>query len=442
MSRRRKQLPDGLAGATIESLSHEGRGVAHINGKTVFIDGALPGEIVRFRYTGQHSRYDEGSAVEIDHLSGMRVTPVCSYFDVCGGCSLQHMHPQSQILHKQQVLFEQLKHIGGVEPAEQLPPLTGQVWGYRHKARLGVRNVLKKGKVLVGFREKNKPYIADIDRCEVLHPAIGTKLVELKALISSLDMKSDVPQIEVAVGDAGAMLVIRHLVDVSAADRDRLVRFQTDQGIDILLQGNHSVPIRPLLENGNETLSYTLDEYGITITFNPLDFTQINFPINREMIRRVINLMQPDPSERILDLFCGLGNFTLPLARHAGFVTGIEGATLLVEKARVNAANNAIENVEFHKADLYLPAIQGGFLRGQYDKILLDPPRSGAREVIEQMNFRQVQRLVYVSCNPATLARDAGLLVKQHGFRLISAGVMDMFPHTTHVESLAVFERN
>jgi len=442
MSRRRKQLPHALAEATIESLSHEGRGVAHIHGKTVFIDGALPGEIVRFRYTGQHSRYDEGAAVEIDHPSAMRVTPACSHFDVCGGCSLQHMHPESQILHKQQVLFEQLQHIGGVEPSEQLLPLTGQVWGYRHKARLGVRNVLKKGKVLVGFREKSKPYIADLDRCEVLHPAIGSKLIELKDLVSTLDMKNEVPQIEVAVGDNSAMIVIRHLVDVSAEDWDRLVQFQAKHDIGILLQGNHSVPLRPLLEYGNETLSYTLDDYGITINFNPLDFTQINFPINREMIRRVINLMQPNPSERILDLFCGLGNFTLPLATQAGFVTGIEGATLLVDKARANAAHNSINNVEFHKADLYLPAIQGEFLRGQYDKMLLDPPRSGAREVIEQMNFKQVQRLVYVSCNPATLARDAGLLVKQHGFKLISAGVMDMFPHTTHVESLAVFDRS
>lgn len=439
--KRRKQLPVDPVEANIESLSHEGRGVTHINGKTVFVDGALPGETVRFIYTGQRSRYAEGTTTEVMVPSPVRVDPPCHHFSVCGGCSLQHMDTAAQIHHKQQVLLEQLRHIGSVEPEQILPALTGPVSGYRHKARLGVKNVLKKGKVLVGFREKNKPYIADIDSCEVLHPVIGSKLAVLKELIDGLDSKGDIPQIEVAVGDDTTMLVIRHLVDLSSADLEKLRSFAGDSGIPILLQGNHTDTLVPLIAGGAETLSYTLEDYGIRFDFGPLDFTQINFRINREMVNRVIKLMQPEKSDHILDLFCGLGNFTLPMARHAGFVTGIEGATRMVEKARQNAAINGITNVEFAKADLYVPQIQGDFLRERYDKILMDPPRSGAKEVIEQMNFKQVRRLVYVSCNPATLARDAGLLVKQHGFRLVCAGVMDMFPHTTHVESLAVFER-
>ena len=442
MSRRRKQLPDAPGEATIESLSHEGRGIAHIDGKIIFIDGALPGETVRFNYTGQRSRFAEGAAFEVTNSSPDRVDPGCSYFAICGGCSLQHMSPQAQIAHKEQVLFEQLRHIGGVEPADRLPPLTGEVWGYRHKARLGVKYVQKKGKVLVGFREKNKPYIADIDSCEVLHPVIGKKLIALKELVNSLQIRSEIPQMEVAIGDDNAMIVVRHMVDLPPGDRALLQQFEAEHGIGFLLQGNHAETVLPLAENGADRLMYKLDDYGVQMEFTPLDFTQINFRINRDMIRQVIELMRPEKTDHLLDLFCGLGNFTLPLARHAAFVTGVEGATRLVEKARLNAVKNAIDNVEFQKADLYLPAIQGEFLRGRFDKVLMDPPRSGAQEVIEQMKFSQVHRLVYVSCNPATLARDAGLLVKLHGFNLVSAGVMDMFPHTTHVESLAVFEKN
>jgi len=441
MPRRRKQLPDQPVEAVIESLSHEGRGVAHLEGKTVFIDGALPGETVRFRYSSQRSRFDEGTTTEVIQASALRVQPGCQYFGVCGGCSLQHMQPEAQIRHKEQVLFEQLQHIGGVQPETRLAPVTGQVWSYRHKARLGVKFVHKKGKVLVGFREKNKPYIADIDSCAVLHPSIGTNLSALKQLINSLDCKSEIPQIEVAVGDMATMIVIRHLVDMPECDRNRLQQFEKDSGIGILLQGNHSEVLLPLVKNGPDSLVYTLEDYSINFRFSPLDFTQINFPINREMIKRVLQLMHPEKSDRLLDLFCGLGNFTLPLAHFSGHVTGVEGAIRLVEKARMNAESNAINNTEFVKADLYAPVIQGEFLQGNYNKVLLDPPRSGAREVIEQMNFRKIQRLVYVSCNPATLARDAGILVNQKGFRLRAAGVMDMFPHTTHVESLAVFEQ-
>lgn len=425
----------------MESLSHEGRGIARINGKTVFIDGALPGERVTFKYTGQRSRFAEGVVVDVITPSAERVKPPCEHFAICGGCSLQHLDPAAQIRHKEHVLLEQFRHSGGVEPDQILPPLTGPVLGYRHKARLGVKNVFKKGKVLVGFREKNKPYIADIDRCAVLHPSVGERLIALKELINSLDSRGDIPQIEAAVGDDKTMLVIRHLVDLSAADREKLTDFSRQNTIPILLQGNHTEHLEPLIADDAQELSYTLQDHGIRFEFEPLDFTQINFQINRLMVARVIDLMQAQTTDRVLDLFCGLGNFTLPLARHSGFVTGIEGATRLVEKARKNAINNQITNVEFAKADLYMPQIQGAFLSATFDRVLMDPPRSGAKEVIEQMDFRHVRRLVYVSCNPATLARDAGLLVKQKGFVLRSAGVMDMFPHTTHVESLAVFEK-
>ena len=442
MPRRRKQLPTGSGEAVIESLSHEGRGISHIDGKTVFVDGALPGETVKFKYTSQRSKFDEGAATEILNASALRVNPGCEYFSVCGGCSLQHMHSEAQIQHKETVLFEQLKHIGGVEPADKLMPITGQVWGYRHKARLGVKYVFKKGKVLVGFREKNKPYIAEIDHCEVLHPTIGKNLLALKELINSLDIKSEIPQIEVAVGDDGAMIVIRHLVGLSAEDRVKLAQFESTYNISVLLQGNHAETIVPLAENGADSLVYTLEEYGIDFRFSPLDFTQINFKINREMIARVIQLLQPAKTEHLLDLFCGMGNFTLPLAKHAAFVTGIEGMASLVEKARMNAVRNNIDNVAFQKSNLYAAVIKEEFVNGKFDKVLMDPPRSGAKEIIEQMNFDNVHRLVYVSCNPATLARDSGILVNQRGFKLVSAGVMDMFPHTTHVESIAVFEHS
>lgn len=438
---RRKRLPTDPVEAVVESLSHEGRGIVRINGKTVFVDGALPGERITFKYTGQRSRFAEGLVEDVITPSAERVTPPCEHFAICGGCSLQHLDPAAQIRHKEHVLLEQFRHSGGVEPEQILPALTGPVSGYRHKARLGVKNVLKKGKVLVGFREKNKPYIADIEHCKVLHPSVGERLSALKELINSLDSRSDIPQIEAAIGDDKTMLVIRHLVDLTVGDREKLAVFSSQNNIPILLQGNHTEILEPLLAGDVKELSYSLPDYGIRFEFEPLDFTQINFQINRLMVVRVIELMQAQASDRVLDLFCGLGNFTLPLARHAGFVTGIEGATRLVEKARRNAIINQITNVKFAKADLYVPQIQGAFLTGRFDRVLMDPPRSGAKEVIEQIDFRHVQRLVYVSCNPATLARDAGLLVKQKGFRLRSAGVMDMFPHTTHVESLAVFEK-
>ncbi len=441
MSRRRKSLPQEPVQARIESLSHEGRGIARINGKTVFVEGALPDETVRFRYLNRRSRYDEAIVVELLDASAHRTEPGCPHFAVCGGCSLQHMHSGFQLRHKEQVLLEQLQHMGRVQPAAVLPPLSGPVWGYRHKARLGVRYVEKKARVLVGFREKHKPYIADLGSCAVLHPSAGNLLEALKDLIGGLSIYNRIPQIEVAVGDTLTAMVIRHLAGFSTDDTGKLQRFETDHAVRIYLQGDDIESVVPLSGEDTPGPGYLIASHDIHIDFAPLDFTQINFSLNRHMIDRVIELLVPGKDDKILDLFCGLGNFTLPLARYAGHVTGVEGSARLVEKARGNAIKNNLPNTAFHQADLYTQDLQAVFLSARYDKVLMDPPRSGAREIIEHMDFQGVGRLLYVSCNPSTLGRDAGILVHNKGYRLASAGVVDMFPHTVHVESMALFVR-
>lgn len=440
MSRRRK-IPQEPAEVTIESLSHEGRGICHIDGKTVFIDNALPGEHVRFKYISVRRKFDQGTAIEILSPSEYRVTPPCEHADICGGCSLQHVQTSFQISHKQAVMLEQLQHIGKVQPAEVLAPLTGPTLGYRHKARLGVKYVLKKERVLVGFREKRSSFIADIEQCEVLHPAVGKLITPLKALVSELSIYNQIPQIEVAIGEQCTVLIFRELQRHSADDLNKLCRFEQEHDVLIYLQADGPESIEPISADKQHTLSYRLDEHDVKIQFSANDFTQVNFAINCAMIGRVMQLLAPAPSDNILDLFCGLGNFTLPLARYAGTVVGVEGATSLVEKARLNAQNNDLHNVSFHAVDLARLNIEEVFMRGRYNKLLLDPPRTGAQEIITQLDLTGVERLVYVSCNPATLARDAGILVNDKGFSLKQAGVMDMFPHTTHVESLAVFEK-
>ena len=442
MSRRHKKLPLAPVETIIESLSHEGRGVSHIDGKTIFIDGALAGETVMFRYRRSHSRYAEGSLEEvIANTSADRVEAKCKHFSICGGCSLQHLSPDKQIQHKESVLLELLKHIGGVQAEKILPALTGPLWGYRHKARLGVKHVLKKEKVLVGFREKYSSYVADIDSCEVLHPAVGRILDKLAALIADLTVHNKIAQIEVAVADNKTALIFRNLADLSGEDVKKLHDFGEEYNLSIYLQSAGPDSVVPLSGEQQDDLCYQLDEGDITIHFAATDFTQVNVEINQKMVKRVIALLDIQPEDTILDLFCGLGNFTLPLALRAKHVTGVEGADALVQKARHNAALNNIANTRFLLADLSQSPLQQDIIADKYNKILLDPPRSGAQAVIEQLNLKKVETLVYVSCNPATLARDAGILVKEKGFKLTSAGVMDMFPHTTHVESIAVFER-
>jgi 23S rRNA (uracil1939-C5)-methyltransferase len=440
MSRRRRKLPLEPVLATIEALSHEGRGITHVDGKTIFVDGALKGESVMFRYRGSRAKFAEGSIEElIDNISVDRVEPVCKHYSVCGGCSLQHISTEKQIEHKEQVLQEQLQHIGGVIAEQVLPPLTGPLWAYRHKARLGVKYVAKKNKVLVGFREKYSSYVADIDSCEVLHPSAGKILRELGKLISGLSVYNKIAQIEVAVSGQKTVLIFRNLTGLSGEDINKVDAFANQYELTIYLQPGGPSTVMPLPGQDHSELSYLLEEGNIGIQFSATDFTQVNVDINQQMVKRVVSLMDIQAADNVLDLYCGLGNFTLPMALKANQITGVEGAEPMVEKARHNAKLNNIENVNFISADLSTSLIEA-LRTDSYDKVLLDPPRSGAQFVVEEMKMKNVRRLIYVSCNPATLARDAGILVRDKGFKLVMAGVMDMFPHTSHVESIAVFE--
>lgn len=430
-----------LVRSTIESLSHEGRGVTRIEGKTVFVDGALPGEEVEFRYEKKHRNYDEASAVNILVSSPDRVVPECPHFGTCGGCALQHLSAERQILEKQGILLDNLQRLGNVVPESILPPLTSDAWGYRRKARIGVRYVPKKEKVLVGFREKRNRYLADLECCKVLHPSVGEHITDLSNLISDLKAYDQIAQIEIAVTDTVTALVFRNLAELVESDLEKLRLYADKFNVHVYLQP--SGPDSVYLVYPDEShLSYTLEKYHLELFFQPTDFTQINAEINRKMIDRALELLEVGPDDRVLDLFCGIGNFTLPLASRAAQVTGVEGDNALIERARANAAYNQVENVEFHVNDLANDLTGARWLDRTYDRILLDPPRSGAGEVIELIARCGAKRIVYVSCHPASLARDAGELVNRHGYRLSAAGVMDMFPHTAHVESIALFTRD
>jgi 23S rRNA (uracil1939-C5)-methyltransferase len=439
--RRRKRLPEELVEVTIESLSDEGRGIAHVDERTVFVDQALAGERVRFRYTRLTSKIAEGRAEEILDASSDRVEPRCSAFGRCGGCSLQHMGSEAQIRLKQQTLLKHLYHIGHVEPANILEPVTAGVWGYRTKARLGVRYVPKKDKVLVGFRERGSSFITETGCCEILHPNVGRIIPELADCIAQLELKRQIPQIEVAVGDNQTVLVFRHLDVMSASDREKLTALARAHGLTIMLQAGSPDELEPLWPLQPEALYYALDDHDLRIEFQPGDFTQVNNDINRQMIKRAIGFLQLDNDDTVLDLFSGLGNFTLPIARQCASATGVEGSLVMVNKARANARLNGIDNVRFHYADLYSDEVKDTqWVKQRYNKILLDPPRSGAAGILDYLKRMKAERIVYVSCHPATLSRDAGVLVNELGYKLTHAGVMDMFPHTAHVESLAVFE--
>lgn len=442
MSRRhrKKPIPQQPVEITIDSLAHDGRGVGRIGGKAVFVDGALLGEKVVMRYTECHGKYDEGRAVEILQASADRVEPQCSAAAVCGGCSLQHMHTDAQIAMKHKILQDQLAHFGDLKPKEWLAPMTGPTFGYRRKARLGAKYVEKKGRALVGFREKGSAFLAEIEQCHVLVPEVGLAFPEFKQLIESLQERLHIPQIEVAKGDDATALVVRHMKPLPAADLEKLVQFCQQRQFQLYLQPAGTDSIHKVWPEDNDLrLHYRLEDYGLTLQFHPVDFTQVNNEINQKMVRQAIEFLDLQPHERVLDLFCGLGNFTLPLATRAAHVVGVEGDEAMVVRGRENAAANNLTNVEFYGADLTKPFEGQPWAQGGFDKILIDPPRSGALEIVSKMTVFKPKRIVYVSCNPATLARDAGELKKQ-GYRLLKAGVMDMFPHTTHVESIAVFE--
>jgi 23S rRNA (uracil1939-C5)-methyltransferase len=424
----------------ITSLSHDGRGVAHDEGKAVFVAGSLPGERVKLGPRRRHRNFDEAEIAAIETPSPHRVAAKCAHFGVCGGCALQHMAPAEQLVAKQGHLLEELRRTGKVEPQRLLPPLAAEPWNYRRRARLGAKWVVKKGRVVVGFRERLSPYVADLQRCEILAAPLGTLIDPLSQLIGSLSIKARVPQIEVAVGDNATALVFRVLDPPLPADLDRLRLFGKDRHLRIYVQRGGPDSLE-LLTGEVDPLLYRLPEFEVELAFEPTDFVQVNAALNRAMVSRAVELLAPQPGDRVLDLFCGLGNFSLPLARRAGEVVGVEGEAALVERARANAARNGLRNVEFHSADLAAPEQAGSWARLQYEAVLLDPPRAGAREVLPVLGSPRVTRVVYISCHTGSLARDAGLLVQEMGFRLTAAGVMDMFPHTAHVESLALFER-
>lgn len=442
MSRsRRSRTPKPPFEITIESMTPEIRGLGHKDGKVVFVDFALQGETALAETFKKNKKFEEAKALEIHNPHADRVEPPCEHFTVCGGCSLQHMDPAAQIAAKQQALLHHFETLAGIQPQSLLPPLTGPVLGYRHKARLGVRYVEKKEKVLVGFREKARSYLAELHSCKVLHPAVGGRLEQLGQLIMGMDARSSIPQIEVAIGDNRIVLVFRHLEILSEKDRAMLVQFSKDTELDILLQPAGPDSIHALWPEQPEPLFYELKQQQLRIEFEASDFTQVNPDINEKMVAQALHLLAPQADENILDLFSGLGNFTLPLARQATHVVGVEGAEVMVRKARHNAELNDIDNVEFHAADLSSPLPDFTWVKRNYDAILLDPPRSGAMEIMNHIGHFKAKRIVYVSCHPATLARDAARLVNEYGYKLSAAGVMDMFPHTAHVESIALFEK-
>ena len=453
---RKQKLPQEPVEVMIESLSPEGRGVAHIDDKAIFISGALPGEKVTFIYTSSRKSHAEGKIEEVLEASPDRVVPKCEHYAICGGCSLQHLSSDAQIKYKQQSMLDSLKHIGNVEPEEVFEAMTGDMWGYRRKARLGVKYVFKKGKVLVGFRERHGGFLAEMDSCEVLHEAIGKKLHLFQAMIYEMDSRDSTPQIEVAVGDelqagqegSNIALIVRHLKDLSAKDTEMWINFGKEHNFQVYLQPKGPTTVHRIYPEPTEIqgadLFYEHPEFDSKVHFGPQDFFQVNTSINRQMVPRAVELLQLTGKERVLDLFCGLGNFTLPIARNAEHVTGVEGDLVMVNRAKQTAKANGIENTDYYACNL-MDTEQAlrvqPWLKKEYDCILLDPPRSGAKEIIEQFKKLKPKRIVYVSCHPATLARDAGELVNTHGYKLLGAGVMDMFPQTAHVESIAVFER-
>jgi 23S rRNA (uracil1939-C5)-methyltransferase len=425
--------------AEIESLDHEGRGVTHVGGKAVFVHGALPGESVRFQRTRRQRRHDEAEVVEVLRASAQRVTARCRHFGTCGGCSLQHLEHAAQLDAKARVVADAFERIGGVTPEGWLAPLSGPAWSYRRRARLGCKFVDKKGKVLVGFRERGSPYIADLEGCEVLAPPVGALVTPLAELVGALEIRRRVAQVEVAVGENVTALVLRVLDDPTPGDIARLTAFESSHGVALYLQRGGLDTVKPLTPPA-KPLRYGLPGLPVGIEFAPTDFVQVNGPLNRLMVERAIEMLDPGTSDRALDLFCGLGNFSLPLALRCASVDGVEGDAALVARARANAERNGISNAAFHVADLAAADPAGAWVRAACDLVLLDPPRAGAREVLPAATASRPRRIVYVSCHPGSLARDAGILVREHKYRLVTAGIMDMFPHTSHVESIALFE--
>ncbi|MBS3746344.1 MAG: 23S rRNA (uracil(1939)-C(5))-methyltransferase RlmD [Wenzhouxiangellaceae bacterium] len=438
--RRRRRLPDEPVEVGISDLSHDGRGVGRIEEKVVFVHGALPGERVSARLVGRNRRFDEAVTLAVEAPSHERVEPECPWFGYCGGCALQHLDHRAQLGWKQQRLKENLRRIGEVEPDEWMAPIFASPWNYRRRARLSARNVPGKGRVLVGFREIGGRYVADIEACRVLHPAFADRLMELSSLIGSLSIPDRVAQVECAAGDDTAAIVLRHLEPLTSADEKTLVDWSDQTGIAVWLQSGGPDSVTRLWPAQHQ-LDYRLDDFGLTLDFHPQQFIQVNAAVNRQLTARAVELMDAGPDDRILDLFCGLGNFSLPLATRAGEVLGAELDESLVRSAAHNAAANGIGNAGFVAADLMQSVDTLDWMQDAFHGVLIDPPRSGAAEILPLVAATGARTLVYVSCDPATLARDAGTLTADFGYRLEKAGIADMFPHTAHVESLALFRK-
>jgi len=428
----------------IESLDQECRGVAHADGKVLFIEGALTGEVVSYSSYRKKPLFELAQVTQVHKRSSLRVQPKCQYFGLCGGCSMQHLDSRAQVAVKQRILEDDLWDIGKLKPETILPAIYGQIWGYRERARLSVKYVIKKGKTLVGFREKRSSFVADMQHCEILTPKIAKLLPLLAELVSGLSIRDRLPQIEVAVGEYVDTLVLRVMEPPSSEDEAALREFADRYNIQFWLQSKGYDTIIPFHPVDAPELSYSLPEFGITMPFAPSEFTQVNSALNRVMVSRAMHLLAPQPGERIADFFCGLGNFTLPIARSGARVVGIEGSEALVARAKQNAATNGLaNNTEFIVMNLFEMKAETLATLGTFDKLLIDPPRDGALELVKSLGGDHApRRIVYVSCNPATLARDAQVLVESHGYAFRSAGVMNMFPHTSHVESIAMFELN
>jgi 23S rRNA (uracil1939-C5)-methyltransferase len=440
---RKKREPET---ARIEAVTHDGKGIASVDGKKVFVTGALQDETVRFQRRKRRKNYDEAELLEVMEASESRIAPRCAVFGTCGGCSLQHITADSQRTIKQRALVDSLQRIGQVEPDRWLAPLFDESsdggWKYRRRARLAVKNVTAKGRVLVGFRERHAPYVCDMHRCEVLASPVDSLIDPLSDLIGRLSIRSRLPQVEVAVADQVTELVFRVLDPPTDDDKSALAEFAREHSVQIALQSGGPDSVVPLSDgDGTKPLQYTLPEFDVTIEFKATDFVQVNGPVNRRMVSSAIELLDVGADHRVLDLYCGIGNFSLPLSCKAKYVLGIEGEADQVSRGQSNARLNQRTNCQFRQADL--SAVEGNedWVRQEWDRVLLDPARSGAQEVVANMTSIGASRIVYVSCHPGTLARDAGSLVRDHGYRLEAAGIIDMFPHTGHVESMAVFQK-
>jgi 23S rRNA (uracil1939-C5)-methyltransferase len=426
----------------IESLDQEGRGIARRDGKTIFIEGALTGELVTASVYRKKPSYEQANVQRVLRESSQRVVPQCVNFGRCGGCSLQHLDARAQVAAKQRVLEDSLWHIGKVKADQLLSPLHGPAWGYRRRARLTARYVLKKGGSLIGFHEKRSSFVADMASCEVLPPHVSKLLPPLRELVNQLSIRERLPQIEVACGDAADVLVLRVLEPPSDADQGHLKAFADKHHVHLYLQPKGPETAVPLWPEAPADLYYTLPEFDIKMPFFPTEFTQVNHEVNRVLVHRALMLLAPQAGERVADMFCGIGNFSLPIARSGAQVLGIEGSASLVTRAGENAALNGLaRTAQFQSMNLFEITPDASAALGRFERMLIDPPRDGAAELVKSLVAAPPRRIVYVSCNPATLARDASMLVHEQGYALSAAGIVNMFPHTAHVESIAVFDR-